>query len=401
MRYDGGWLFVPAHLVAVILEVLFCASLVVVAYNLCLKWFGRERLDNLMTTVQVVVAVAVMAGAQIVPRILPQFDARAFAHPPLWLAALPPTWFGALDEVLTHGVESKGLVALAGFGVAVTVLMMWLGVSCLAATYAQGLATLNEAAPERAGGGDRGRWSDWLVHLPVMRWWLRDPVERASFRLTLANVTRARGVKLRLYPTLAQMVIYPVVLLVGSRGPGSEFMAPFTIAMGGAFIAVLPSTALEVLRIGEDHLATEVFRFAPMERPAALFHGARKAVLALLCVPGIVAVAVVELVWLRQPAFLLLLLPGAMALPLFSLIPAVGRGFVPFAQPVEVQSANAMRTVLMLISMLIGFALAGAAAAAWKFGWYAAFLAAEVVLVAALTWVCRRWLVKQGLPGAG
>jgi ABC-2 type transport system permease protein len=60
---DGSWLFPLAHVMSTVLEALFCAASVVVVYQLCLRWFGRERLDGLMTMSQVLVAVvAVMAG---------------------------------------------------------------------------------------------------------------------------------------------------------------------------------------------------------------------------------------------------------------------------------------------------------------------------------------------------
>ncbi len=42
-------------LVALVLQVVFAASLVTLAYGLCLRWFGRERLDNFITAAQVMV----------------------------------------------------------------------------------------------------------------------------------------------------------------------------------------------------------------------------------------------------------------------------------------------------------------------------------------------------------
>src|SRR6185503_13000849 len=50
---DGGVLFPPIHIVSAVLEALFCTGFVVLLYQLCLRWFGRERLDSLMTMTQV------------------------------------------------------------------------------------------------------------------------------------------------------------------------------------------------------------------------------------------------------------------------------------------------------------------------------------------------------------
>ena len=41
---------------------------------------------------------------------------------------------------------------------------------------------------------------DRLVEVPLVRWWLRDPVERAAVRLCGAYLLRDRDVKLRVYP---------------------------------------------------------------------------------------------------------------------------------------------------------------------------------------------------------
>ena len=67
---DGGWLFPVAHAISTALQALFCTGGVVLTYELCLRWFGRERLEGLMTTVQVFVAIAAVAGGQIVPRLV-------------------------------------------------------------------------------------------------------------------------------------------------------------------------------------------------------------------------------------------------------------------------------------------------------------------------------------------
>ena len=59
---DGGWLFPLAHALSTVLEALFCTGCVVLTYQLCLRWFGRERLEGLMTT-RTLIAAGVMPFA--------------------------------------------------------------------------------------------------------------------------------------------------------------------------------------------------------------------------------------------------------------------------------------------------------------------------------------------------
>ena len=286
----GSWLFVPVHLLAIFLEIVFCASLVTLAYNLSLRSFGRERLDNLMTTVQMFVAVGIVVAGQIVPRAMRTMDLSALAHPPLWLAALPPFWFASLETVLLDHDASPALFAFAGLGIGATFLTAWIGVSRLAGSYALGLVTLNEASPLPAPPGGRGRWTTFLLRFPLVSWWVRDPVERTAFRLALAQLGRARGVKLRVYPQAAQFLVYPLIFFFGSARSAS--LNAYSLAFAGAFVAMLPATLIEQLRMAEDWQAADLFYYTPIGRASALFQGTRKAVVAGLVAPGLLLVAI-------------------------------------------------------------------------------------------------------------
>jgi hypothetical protein len=206
---DGGWLYLPAHLLSTALQALFCAGSVVVGYQLCLRWFGRERLDGLMTTAQVIVAVAAVLGGQ-VPQLIARFNGKfGFNFHSWWVYLLPPAWFAGLDDAIA-GSRLPASVALACAGLLATAAVLWLAFEKLAGDYESGLQTLGEARSRRPQGGRR-RWLDVLAGQPPLRWWLRDPVSRASFLLVGAYLLRDRDVKLRVYPALAPMLIWPVI----------------------------------------------------------------------------------------------------------------------------------------------------------------------------------------------
>ena len=59
-----------AHAISTCLEALFCTGCVVMIYQLCLRWFGRERLDGLMTTAQVFVGVGAVLMGQLGPQLI-------------------------------------------------------------------------------------------------------------------------------------------------------------------------------------------------------------------------------------------------------------------------------------------------------------------------------------------
>lgn len=388
----GTWLFVPAHLAALVLQVVFAASLVTLAYGLCLRWFGRERLDNFITAAQVMVAVGAMLGGQIVPRALAKMNSDAVAEAMQWMVALPPAWFGALVAVLTGASVSTFNVALAVWGLVATALVAWLALSRLAAAYGEGLLALNEAGPSAVKqGGRHGRWTARLLALPLLRRWLADPVERAAFTLTVAGLLRARDVKLRIYPQLAQLCVYPLVFLVAMPGQTHDHGegASFGVAFAGAMASTMVFNTLEMLRFSDHWRGADIFRVAPLASPAPLFHGARKAVLLLLCGPVMAFLTLALLLWKGWSGGALLLLPGFVAMPFFAMLPGLWHTLVPFSEPPEHAKNMSAGCLRMIVVLVAAVAIAGAAWWADGHGWLGLLLIAEAGVVVVATGALR------------
>ena len=377
---DGGWLFPITHAISTIMEALFCTGTVVLVYQLCLRWFGRERLDGLMTTAQVFVAVAAVVAGQVVPRLLIRISGTIkFNAGSWWIGLLPPAWFAGFDDAFAgRGIRSSW--ELAGFGLAATAVVLWLAFGKLARDYETGLQTLNEASAIRSQRRAGRRWVDVLVHVPPLRWWLRDPVVRASFLLTAAYLVRDRDVKLRIYPGLAPMLVMPFIFLMQDHGRSDG--GGFGVAFTGGYLGLIPLLALNLLKYSQQWQASDMFRAAPMPGPAPLCHGARQAVCWFLTFPLLVLFGL--MVWLLpgENLHLPLLLPGIIALPIYALIPCLGGKAVPLSLPNE-EAKSAARGLSMIGVMLVSMALSGLALWAWSGGWFKWLLLVETVLVIA------------------
>jgi ABC-2 type transport system permease protein len=318
-----------------------------------------------------------------------------------WMVALPPAWFGALATVLTGSSVSPFTVALAVWGVVATALVAWLALNRLASAYGEGLLALNEAGPSAVKqGGRHGRWTARLLAHPLLRRWLADPVERASFTLTVAGLLRARDVKLRIYPQLAQLCAYPLVFIVAMPGKthAQGEGASFGVAFAGAMASTMVFNTLEMLRFSDHWRGADIFRLAPLASPAPLFHGARKAVLMVLCGPVMVFLTLALLVWKGWSGGALLLLPGFVAMPFFAMLPGLWHTLVPFSEPPEQaknMSAGCLRMIVVLVAAL---AIAGAAWWADGHGWLGPLLIAEAGMVAVATGALR--LGIDGRPWA-
>jgi hypothetical protein len=386
----GGWLFPVAHITSTILEAFFCAATVIMLYQLCLRWFGRERLDGIMTTMQVLLIVLLVTGSQLLPRFVIQNNHTFTASESTWwIWVLPPAWFAGFDDAIA-GTGAPIAWLFGAVAVIATGIVLWLAFGKLAGNYESGLQAINEnISPKKTAKRGR-RWLEWLVRMPPLRWWLRDPVSRASFLLTTAYLARDRDVKLRVYPGIAPMLIVPFIFLF-QKGRGIE---GFGISFSAGYMSVIPVLALGILQYSQQWQATDIFRSAPMLGPAAIYDGARRAVLFFLVIPMYTILTLIVLVMNGVNEHILLLLPGMFTLPVYSLVPGLLGRCIPLSRPIE-EGKSAGRGLIMFVVMIFAMVLSGITSVIWNQGWFWPFLAAETIIVIGIYFGMRHALSKM------
>jgi len=384
---NPGLLFPFVHAFSTVCEALFCTGCIVMVYQLCLRWFGRERLDGLMTTAQVATAVGAVLIGQMGPQLLNRYNLNVNPAAHAWIALLPFEWFAGIDDALC-GEKTAGSWALAATALGATAGVLWLAFVKLARDYETGLQKLNEVTAKPRARGAGHRWIDRLVKTPPFSWWLRNSVARASFVLTTAYLVRDRDVKLRIYPGIAPMMAVPLLFLI--RG-GSTPMAAnspgmfdgFAPAFAGIYLGVIPMLGLSLIRYSQQWQAGDLFRLAPITGPGPLCDGARRAILCFLTLPTLVIFAFLIFAIDKGTAHLPLLLPGLILMPLYSLIPCIGGKAVPLSTPTE-EAKSAGRGLTMFGAMIIAVPLACGAAFARSKGWLGEYLAVELAATVAL-----------------
>lgn len=391
----GTWRFIPAHLFSTALLMLFSAASIVLVYNACLKWFGRERLDNLLATVQSLLTVVMIMGGQIMPRVMQLEAFKHFDHITGWMLALPPIWFGALDALLSGTTLNTSTMWLpAGLAVAVTALTSWLALEKLGSAYGQGLMNLNESAgTSKERTKPRGVWLAAIVKLPLLRWWLRDPVERESFKLTTAYLFRDREIKLRLYPGIAPMLIMPLVMLF-SGGKGGADGAMMMQGFATCFLGMVSLQAMMFLGCSEHWRASAFFYVAPLRHWSPLFHGSRKAVLCWLSFPVLILQTALICGLQRSWTPLALSLPAMMFLPTFSLVTGLMGQWLPLSKPSEDIKNTSAGCLMMAASMIAAGIVGGLSSYMWHIGQFGLFLALEALVMIGAT-VLMKYLMRD------
>jgi hypothetical protein len=321
------------------------------------------------------VSIAAVLGGQLVPQVMIRMEGLELVmvnH--WWTILLPPAWFAGIDDAIA-GSGAPAAWRLAAVGLAATAAVVWLALARLAGDYQAGLQAIAES-PVRRTVRPRRRVMDWLVTMPPLSWWLRDSVARAAFLLSAAYLWRDRDVKLRVYPGIAPILIIPVVFMLPDRGASSADVGG--VAFGAAYLALVPMMTLGMLEFSQQWQAADIFRLAPIVGPAALCHGARRAVLALIAIPAILLYAGVVLLIGTPPADLIMLVPALLSLPVSGMIPCLGGHAVPLSRAIETHR-GAGRGLYIVVGIVAAMALSGLAALARESGWLVPVLIVEAI----------------------
>ena len=366
--------FAIAHVVTTLLLMLFSAALIVLVYNVCLRWFGRERFENLLTLLQTLMAIVMIVGVQMMPRLLDN-EALRGVDPTSTLALLvPPVWFGAIDVLLCGAMPVAQVWLPAAIGAGATVLLTWLAFVKLGSSYGVGLLAIGEAAAPAPGRMQRRRLPALVARAPL-RWWLRDPIERQAFLLTSAYLVRDRETKLKLYPSLAPLLVIPVMAVFGPGGRGGDAARVTGLsAFALAYAAIVPIQAMMLLQRSEHWRAADSFHFTPVPHWAPLFHGARKAVVWWLAVPAIVVLGGVLAAVRGQWTPLLMALPAVLTVVVCSWVPGLFSVWLPLSKPNEAHHVGALGCLVFGAVMFAAMAFGGLAAWMDDLGFFWPFL---------------------------
>jgi hypothetical protein len=332
-----------------------------------IRFLDREKFDNFAAWSQVAMSILFIGGYQVVPRLLQRFEGFSLKPYARYLFALPPAWFAGLDSSIAGDLPSGALLGLIGLGV--TALLAYIAIGKLSPSYGEGLTTIAESrssTPTSARARKRRE-----LRNPLVRWWLRDPIELWSFRLAGAYMRRDRDMKLRLYPSLTIFLAFPLISLMDRRNSGfSAFVPLLTVWMMG----LLPFQAMQTLQMSQHYLAADIFAIAPLQTAAPVFHGVRKATILYLLLPALAMSSL--LIAVLAPGGLLglqLALPGLIAIPVFSLAPGVIEDYLPLSRPASRGEQSSRNLGLTFTSMFLMGIVMGGAYIAWKLEvlWYA------------------------------
>ncbi len=276
--YKYGGLFPFVYMVTLVCNITLTVFLVNLFYLTALRFANVERFKDIIVYFQIAMAIMLIFGYQLLPRIV---DFKALGKSDWvgawWTYLTPPCWFAAPVELLA-GRATPPVWALAAEGVLIPLLGLLLVVRFLAPGFSRSLSQLGS---DVSGKDVRlGRRSKPLRDR-LGAFLGRSPEQRVGFDLVWTMSSRDRQFKLRIYPMLALVFIWPIIMLLISEKSPSQIIADLQTGKKHLFLLyvamlMFPMALLQI-QYSTQFEAAWIYRALPLRRPGGLMVGAMKA----------------------------------------------------------------------------------------------------------------------------
>lgn len=286
----------------------FSIFLINTVYLVALKLTTPDRFKEILNYIQIIFSILVFATYYLAPRLtrnLSLDDIDLWAYP--WLNAVPSFWFAAAYTAVAEGIYTLPMLLYTALALTVPVLSLWLVVKIFAPSFNRKLAMLGGSGGEGPAVKKLPVTQAAKQGIPLYKrlaaLFARGRQERLSFELVWLITGRSREFKLKVYPSLAYVLVYFVYFfLSGKRSSPAEAWG--RLAESNGFILLIYSstfvfiTAISNLVYSDKFRAGWVYYAAPVEAPGQLLMGAFKAAFVKFFLPFYLVIATFALaVW--------------------------------------------------------------------------------------------------------
>lgn len=327
-------------------------------YLLLMRFASEEKLREVITYMQIIVAIFFYAGYQILPRMIETTGQTVTMTIQWWHYLLPPVWLGgAMEAVLSLTFDTTHTVLLF-LSILTPFVGLWVTVKYLTPLYSQRIASIDTEARSTSPAVPTSQPTDqagWLA-----KWVTGSAVEAAGFSLTWRTMLRDRQFKLRAYPTIGYMIVLFFMFFWRSPSSFSNFQTGgFTTMLPLYFCSLMLSNAINLLWYSDQHKAAWVYAATPLTNPGSVMLGAVKAAVMQFLIPVQLFISAIILYLVGWQALDDVVLTLGINLIVAGLY-AIASGYhLPFSVPLNqmTKGANVARTIgTMLLIAILGFA---------------------------------------------
>jgi ABC-2 type transport system permease protein len=388
-----GWHCVPLFVLLCLLATFFSIFLINALYILLLRAIRPARFKNLISTMQIVIAISAYAGIQWVLRSNSESGIQSFADRAAFLV-YPPYWFAcAFSLILEANVTTIHLISTF-LAFILPFIGIYVVIKYLAPHFNERLAMISGSestllAVEATQIGSKITFSEKLSG-----YLCRKGAEQVGFRFAMTMMFRSREFKLKVYPSIGYVLVILIMpFLTGSIKLDSEDTLSFNTLIFLAYaLGMILYPAIAAIMLSEKYRAAWMFWIVPLEKPGELAMGAIKAVLAkFLLLPSLLLLSTG--IGVFGPSILPdLLLAISNQVLILLLVSHIQINALPFSKPVA--KSDGGQTLATMIFLFLGGILAVLHYILFHNPW---LVTAFTVLPCAAIWALMEGIRSKGL----
>lgn len=269
-----GILFLGELIVADILMIVITALI----YLFILRFFNGEIVKDIINFVQIALTIVMTIGYQFLGRMFNVFDLNIVYKSRIWNLLLPPMWFAAPLYAVNGGEINKIIIMLITLAFIVPIIAIILYLKNIS-KFEDSLSKLNSVRnneKEKSKG----------VFYRFGRWTCRNNEEKATYNLSVSVMKREREFKLKAYPNLGFIIIFPIlfIFIFTNNYEGIESI-PLSMSLNIYWFILMIPSILMTLQYSNDYKAAWIYESVFIKDTANIYRGAYKALIVNLLLP--------------------------------------------------------------------------------------------------------------------
>lgn len=341
-----GILFLGELIVADILMIVITALI----YLFILRFFNGEKVKDIINFVQIALTIVMTIGYQFLGRMFNVFDLNIVYKSRIWNLLLPPMWFAAPLYVVNGGEINKIIIMLITLAFIVPIIAIILYLKNIS-KFEDSLSKLNSVRnneKEKSKG----------VFYRFGRWTCRNNEEKAAYNLSVSVMKREREFKLKAYPNLGFIIIFPIlfIFIFTNNYEGIESI-PLSMSLNIYWFILMIPSILMTLQYSNDYKAAWIYESVFIKDTANIYRGAYKALIVNLLLPLYLVESVIFTVIFGIQVLGILIIVFIFLLIFIATEHIIGKLSLPFTT-----KAGVVNNGSNLVNILLGMILVGIAA---------------------------------------
>jgi ABC-2 type transport system permease protein len=293
--YMYGPLVGVLFIVGTILSVITALFITHAIYLLIMHFSSEEKLKNMINYFQIVMAVFIVGGYQILPRVLMRMDLNTYTFEWTWWKYLiPPVWTAGALETFAYNLWDAPHALLIVIALVIPIAGSYLVNRYLTPVFNRKLGVMGGATETQPIKSDKVRKQSFVSKIST--YVANAGFERGAFETVYRILGRDRKLKLKVYPAYGFVPIFGMIFIFGNNRNLTETweMLPTTqyhlLLIYITFMIV--QTALTEISYTDDFKASWVYFSAPIDKPGGILLGTMKAIIIRLFLPGYFVVSI-------------------------------------------------------------------------------------------------------------